>query len=124
MDAGYREHKIRKLTSWEGVENDYENLSRRDLQLVDIESFDGKDGITQYLALYQWESKRIQKLSTIARMIMMTLLPIRDIAKRVVTTFLIMSDSKSGHVLYVTRIKQKRIAGAWRTTIIGRTSAS
>ncbi|MCB0612749.1 MAG: hypothetical protein H6573_25020 [Lewinellaceae bacterium] len=52
---GYREHKIRKLTSWEGVENDYENLSRRDLQLVDIESFDGKDGITQYLALYQWE---------------------------------------------------------------------
>ena len=52
---GDREHKIRKLTSWEGVVNDHENLSRRDLQLVDIEGFEGEDGATQYLALYQWE---------------------------------------------------------------------
>ncbi|MCB0548700.1 MAG: hypothetical protein KDD19_14060 [Phaeodactylibacter sp.] len=52
---GKTEHKIRRLTSWEGLENDNENLARRDLQLVDIEGFEGKDGTTNYLALYHWE---------------------------------------------------------------------
>ncbi|MCB0587604.1 MAG: hypothetical protein KDD06_20090 [Phaeodactylibacter sp.] len=52
---GSREHKIRKLSSWEGVVNDHENLSRRDLQLIDIEGFEARDTTTHYLALYQWK---------------------------------------------------------------------
>ncbi|MCB9276817.1 MAG: hypothetical protein H6564_22480 [Lewinellaceae bacterium] len=49
---GATEHKVRKLSSWEGLSNDYEDLTLQGLQIVDLEGFEAGDGTTHYLALY------------------------------------------------------------------------
>lgn len=54
--AGSTKHKVRKLSSWQGLMNDHKEMGRRELQMVDLEGFEGLDGRTKYLALYQRRS--------------------------------------------------------------------
>ncbi len=45
-------HKVRKLSSWQGLLNDHEELGLRSLHMIDLEGFEAPDGNTYYLALY------------------------------------------------------------------------
>jgi hypothetical protein len=49
---GTTRHKVRKLTSWQGLMNDHEDLGRQELHMVDLEGFESADGKTNYLAIY------------------------------------------------------------------------
>lgn len=49
---GNLRHKVRKLSSWQGLMNDHEELGRQELHMVDLEGFETADGTSSYLALY------------------------------------------------------------------------
>jgi hypothetical protein len=54
---GTDKHKVRKLNSWTGLMNDYEELVKRGYKIVDIEGFTAKDNTTHYLAIYHKRKK-------------------------------------------------------------------
>ena len=58
---GTDKHKVRKLNSWTGLMNDYEELIKRGYKIVDIEGFTAEDNTTHYLAIYH---KRVKNKRT------------------------------------------------------------
>lgn len=54
---GTDKHKVRKLNSWTGLMNDYEELVKRGYKIIDIEGFTAEDNTTHYLAIYHKRKK-------------------------------------------------------------------